>query len=249
MELGGAGAEPPIRMCGALPRRPAIATFLALAAAAVTSPMLAAAAPARPPASAALTGKTIVLDPGHNGGNARAPAMINRLVPIGKARQRKACDTTGTRPTAATRRRPTRGTSPCARGACCEPRRDGRPDARRQPLGRARASTSARGSPTARAPTRRSRSTPTAARPSGYGFHVIEPALIAGLTDDIFGASHRLALDVRERFRRRPASRTPRTSAAPAWTAAATSAACASSDQPAVFIETGNMRSARDARR
>lgn len=37
----------------------------------------------------------VVLDPGHNGGNAAAPAVINRLVPDGRG-QRKPCNTTGT---------------------------------------------------------------------------------------------------------------------------------------------------------
>jgi N-acetylmuramoyl-L-alanine amidase len=38
---------------------------------------------------------TVVVNPGHNGGNANHPATINRLVPAGRG-QRKACDTTGT---------------------------------------------------------------------------------------------------------------------------------------------------------
>jgi N-acetylmuramoyl-L-alanine amidase len=38
---------------------------------------------------------TIVLNPGHNGGNAAHPAAINRKVPVGHGRT-KACDTTGT---------------------------------------------------------------------------------------------------------------------------------------------------------
>lgn len=42
-----------------------------------------------------LTGDTIVLNPGHNGGNAANPAAISRLVPAGFG-QYKACDTTGT---------------------------------------------------------------------------------------------------------------------------------------------------------
>ncbi|XVQ10627.1 N-acetylmuramoyl-L-alanine amidase [Spirillospora sp. CA-255316] len=42
----------------------------------------------------ALRGKVIVIDPGHNGGNAKNPAYINRQVDIGNGR--KACDTTGT---------------------------------------------------------------------------------------------------------------------------------------------------------
>ena len=41
-----------------------------------------------------LRGKVIVIDPGHNGGNAKNPAAINRKVDIGNGR--KECDTTGT---------------------------------------------------------------------------------------------------------------------------------------------------------
>lgn len=48
------------------------------------------------PTSAApvLSGKTIVLDPGHNGGNADHPEQINKPVFIGNGR--KPCNTTGT---------------------------------------------------------------------------------------------------------------------------------------------------------
>jgi N-acetylmuramoyl-L-alanine amidase len=42
-----------------------------------------------------LTGKVVVLDPGHDGGNETHPAEINQLVPQGFG-QYKACDTTGT---------------------------------------------------------------------------------------------------------------------------------------------------------
>ncbi|MGW3962058.1 N-acetylmuramoyl-L-alanine amidase [Amycolatopsis sp. NPDC005003] len=47
---------------------------------------------APPPSSA---GKVVVLDPGHNGGNAAHPAEINRQVPAGRG-QTKPCNTTGT---------------------------------------------------------------------------------------------------------------------------------------------------------
>jgi N-acetylmuramoyl-L-alanine amidase len=40
-------------------------------------------------------GEVVVLDPGHNGGNASHPAQINALVPAGRG-QEKACNTTGT---------------------------------------------------------------------------------------------------------------------------------------------------------
>jgi N-acetylmuramoyl-L-alanine amidase len=51
-----------------------------------------------PPAS--YSGTTVVLNPGHNGGNASHPAEINRQVPAGYG-DYKACDTTGTETNAA----------------------------------------------------------------------------------------------------------------------------------------------------
>ncbi|MEV8591702.1 N-acetylmuramoyl-L-alanine amidase [Streptomyces sp. NPDC052012] len=47
-----------------------------------------------PPASGPLKGKVVVIDPGHNPGNFRHTAEINRQVDIGT--NRKECDTTGT---------------------------------------------------------------------------------------------------------------------------------------------------------
>jgi N-acetylmuramoyl-L-alanine amidase len=44
--------------------------------------------------AASLDGKVIVIDPGHNGGNAAHPSEINKQVKIGNGS--KACDTTGT---------------------------------------------------------------------------------------------------------------------------------------------------------
>lgn len=45
--------------------------------------------------SGPLAGRTVVLDPGHNGGNATHPQIINQLVPAGRSRV-KPCNTTGT---------------------------------------------------------------------------------------------------------------------------------------------------------
>ena len=42
-----------------------------------------------------MSGKTVVLDPGHNGGNVNAPSVINQLVAAGRGRM-KPCNTTGT---------------------------------------------------------------------------------------------------------------------------------------------------------
>src|SRR5256885_1323076 len=55
--------------------------------------------PAPPPPSGpldlkAVSGKTIVIDAGHNGGNGAHPEIINQPVPMGTGT--KACDTTGT---------------------------------------------------------------------------------------------------------------------------------------------------------
>ena len=47
-----------------------------------------------PTVGSSVAGKVIVLDPGHNGGNASHPAQINKQVSVGNGR--KACDTVGT---------------------------------------------------------------------------------------------------------------------------------------------------------
>ncbi|WP_084609327.1 N-acetylmuramoyl-L-alanine amidase [Thermocrispum agreste] len=66
-----------------------------------TRPVPPSAAPTQPPNSASATATTqakkavVVLDPGHNGGNAAAPEEINRHVPAGRGRT-KPCNTTGT---------------------------------------------------------------------------------------------------------------------------------------------------------
>ena len=67
------------------------------------SPAPATTAGARPPASqpadpglaaTALAGRTIGIDPGHNGGNAADPSFINSI--IWNGRENETCDTTGT---------------------------------------------------------------------------------------------------------------------------------------------------------
>jgi N-acetylmuramoyl-L-alanine amidase len=51
------------------------------------------AEPAPPEVAKPLAGKTVAIDPGHNGGNGAHPSEINRQVDIGNGR--KACDTAG----------------------------------------------------------------------------------------------------------------------------------------------------------
>lgn len=220
------------------------ARHLALLASAIVLALPATAAVGAGP----LDGKTVVLDPGHNGGNARAPGTINRRVPIGQGKT-KACNTTGTATaggyseaaytwdvalrarrvlrhlgaTVVLTRADNRSVGPCI-------------DERARIANRAGAgatvSIHADG-----------------AAPGGHGFHVIEPALIRGLTDDIFAASHRLALDLRAAFHA--------TTGIPAANYVGSNGLARRgdlgglrlADVPAVFIETGNMRNPADARR
>jgi N-acetylmuramoyl-L-alanine amidase len=58
--------------------------------------LAASGGPARlsPTALGVLHGKVVVIDPGHNGGNAAAPSIINQL--IWNGRETETCDTTGT---------------------------------------------------------------------------------------------------------------------------------------------------------
>ena len=204
---------------------------------------------ATPAAHAApLSGTTIAVNPGHNGGNARNPGAINRLVPIGQG-VRKACDTTGTATTSglteaafnwdvAVRlrrvlrnrgatvvmtRSSNRGVGPCI-------------DERARIANRARAaavvSIHADG-----------------AAPSARGFHVIEPSKIPGLTDDIFSSSHRLAISLRGAFRAGTGEPYSTYLGRNGIDRRGDLGGLRLSDVPSVFIETGNMKNTADARR
>jgi N-acetylmuramoyl-L-alanine amidase len=207
--------------------------------------LLAAAGGAEASPADPLRGRTIVLDPGHNGGNARHADEINRLVDAGTLR--KPCDTTGTQTArgyteaaytfdlalrlarilrrsgarVVLTRRANTGWGPCI----TERARIGN---------RARAdaalSLHADGGP-----------------PAGRGFHVIYPPSIRGLTDDIAVPSRRLALDVRAAFR--AGTRVPYATYVGRRGLAVRSdlGGLNLSDVPKVFVETGNMRNARDA--
>jgi N-acetylmuramoyl-L-alanine amidase len=152
-------------------------------------------APSTTTAAGALAGKTIALDPGHNGGNGSHPAEINRLVDA--VTLRKPCDTAG----AATAhgyaesaftfdvaqrlarlleqagahvvltRTDDKGVGPCITE---------RAAIGNQARADAGVSIHADGGPA-----------------GGRGFHVIEPALVKGHTEPILAASHRLAVALR----------------------------------------------------
>jgi N-acetylmuramoyl-L-alanine amidase len=193
-----------------------------------------------------LTGRTVVLDPGHNGGNAAHPEVINRPVAIGGGRS-KACNTTGT--ATASGYTEARFTLTVARVAARRLRRDGAEvvltrrdnrgvgpciDRRARIGNRARAdavvSIHADGGP-----------------PGGRGFHVIRPSWIDGLTDDIHDESLRLGRALRAAYGARTGLPRATYLGGNGLVARADLGGLRLSNVPAVFVETANMRNATDA--
>lgn len=199
------------------------------------------------PAGKGLAGRVIVIDPGHNGGNASHPEIINRKVNV--VNGRKPCNTTGTATddgypehafnwdvanrlakilrsegarVVLTRHNDT-GVGPCV-------------DERARIGDRAHADAvlaiHGDGAPA-----------------SGHGFHIIEPALLPGHNDGVVPAARRLGLAMRAAFHRG--------TGIPYSTYLGKNGLDVRSDLgglnvstvPAVFIECGNMRNAGDAAR
>ena len=209
---------------------------------AVVLALLAAAGPGD------LGGRTVVLDPGHNGRNGAHPEIINRQVAIGGGRY-KACNTTGT--ATASGYTEARYTLGVARSAARILRRDGaevvltRRDNRgvgpcinrRARIGnRAHAdavvSIHADGGPA-----------------GGRGFHVIRPTRIEGLTDDIYAESRRLGRVMRAAYEARTGLPRATYLGGNGLVARGDLGGLRLSDVPKVFVETANMRSATDARK
>jgi N-acetylmuramoyl-L-alanine amidase len=195
----------------------------------------------RPP----LVGRVVVIDPGHNGGNAAHTAEINQLVDA--VTEKKPCDTTGTATSdgytesaynfdvaqrlagalraqgaevALTRQTDT-GWGPCITERAAIANRAGAAVA---------ISIHADGGP-----------------PAGRGFHVIEPALIAGYTDAIVGPSQRLGLDVRRRFQAATGMPFATYIGSQGLDTRSDLGGLNLSKVPKIFIETGNMANSIDA--
>ncbi len=190
-------------------------------------------------------GRTVVLDPGHNGGNAAHPGDINRQVPAGHG-QRKPCNTTGTATDAGypehaftwdvagrvrtllardgvrvvLTRHNDRGVGPCVD--------------RRAAIGnraRAAAVVSIHGDGAV----------------SGHGFQVIEAAGDpAGRR--VAAASRRLAVDVHDRLRADSGLTTATYIGRDGYSLRSDLAGLNLSDRPSILVECGNMRDAGDAR-
>jgi N-acetylmuramoyl-L-alanine amidase len=195
-----------------------------------------------------LAGQTVVLDPGHNGGNASHPKRINRQVDIGQG-MRKACDTTGT--ATASGYAESAYTLTVARESARILRRHGakvvltRDDdagvgpciTRRARIGNreqadAAVSIHADGGPS-----------------GGRGFHVIRPTRIDGLTDDIVRPSRRLGRALRAAYEERTGLPRATYLGGAGLVARGDLGGLRLSDVPKVFIETANMRNAADARK
>ncbi|MGE5287764.1 MAG: N-acetylmuramoyl-L-alanine amidase [Micromonosporaceae bacterium] len=192
-----------------------------------------------------LAGDVVVIDPGHNGGNAAHPEIINQLVNV--ITERKACDTAGTETDAgypehafsfdvATRlaallrkkgakvvltRSTDTGVGPCV--------------TQRAAIGnRVHAdvaiSIHADGGP-----------------PGGSGFEVIEPGLVPGYTDKIVAPSRRLGLDVRDAYHSIAGEPYSDYIGVRGLDVRTDLGGLNLSRVPKVFIECANMRNSRDA--
>ena len=193
----------------------------------------------------AVSGKTIVIDPGHNGGNGAHPEIINKPVPMGTGT--KACDTTGTQTNsgyqeaaftfdvanrlaallnAAGAKVIMTRTDNTGVGPCVDKRAAIGNDAH------AAVAVSIHGD---------------GAPPGGHGFHVMEPAKVGAPSDAIIAPSHQLALKVRDSYRAG--------TGIPPSTYIGTNGINTRSDMaglnlstvPKVLVECGNMRNAGDA--
>jgi N-acetylmuramoyl-L-alanine amidase len=190
------------------------------------------------------TGKTIVLDPGHNGGNGAHPSDINRKVDI--VNGRKECDTTGTESASGysehaytwdvsnrlkrilqargakvvlTRNNDT-GVGPCI---------NERAAIGNQAKADVALSVHADGAPK-----------------NSHGFHIIEPAPIKGHTDKIVKDSSRLALALRAAYLRGTGISYSNYIGKDALDVRGDLGGLNLSTVPKVFIETGNMANPGD---
>jgi N-acetylmuramoyl-L-alanine amidase len=209
-------------------------------------PKPAGAAPAGGPLDLhAVSGMTILVDPGHNGGNWAHPEIINQLVPMGTGS--KPCDTTGTQTNggyqeaaftfdvavrleallrAAGARVVTTRDSNTGVGPCVDKRAAIGNDAH------ANVAISIHGD---------------GAPSTGHGFHVMEPAMVGAPSNAIVGTSHVLALRVRDNYRSRTGIPTSSYIGTNGINTRGDMAGLNLSVVPKVLIECGNMRNAGDA--
>lgn len=213
---------------------------------AATAVALALAATAGAAAPGPLDGKTVVVDPGHNPGNRANATRIARTVDAGTLR--KACDTVGAQ----------------TAGGYPEWRHNLRVARRLARILRARGATVVlthdRGKPrwgpciTKRAgiANRLGADVSVSIHADGHlgpgrGFHVIHPARVLGLTDDISAASLALARDIRREFRRATGLPLSDYAGSRGLHRRRDIGGLNLSDVPKVLLEAGNLRNSKDA--
>ncbi|CAL9511678.1 hypothetical protein SUDANB121_03671 [Nocardiopsis dassonvillei] len=189
--------------------------------------------------------RVVVIDPGHNGGNASAATEINQMVPAGP--QEKACDTVGAETdtgypehlfnwelsllvkerleadgaTVILTREDDEGVGPCI---------DERAEIGNEAQADAALSIHADGGPA-----------------SGRGFHVIVPGEVEGYTEDIVEPSRELAEDLRREYREGTDIPYADYLAQDGLDERTDLGGLNMSTVPKVFLEAGNMRNAEDA--
>lgn len=200
--------------------------------------------------SAPLAGRTIVVDPGHQLGNANFPAKINRMVPAGGFE--KPCNTTGTA---------TDGGYPeatftwqvarllrrrlVALGATVLMTRHSNREDRWGPCVDVRGRDGNR----VHADLKISIHGDGSYAAGAHGFHVIAPTDRRPWTHDIYRPSRRLALLTRASLRQLGLSVADYVAGGDGLDFRSDLATINLSDMPTVMVELGNMRSPRDARR
>jgi N-acetylmuramoyl-L-alanine amidase len=194
---------------------------------------------------AAVAGKVIVIDPGHNDGNFAHPEIINQQVPMGTGT--KACDTTGTETNsgyheAAFTFDVSTRLAALLRGAGAKVIMTRTDNSSVGPCVNVRAaigndnhaavaiSVHADGAPA-----------------SGHGFHVMEPAKVGAPSDAIISQSHQLALLVRDNYRARTGIPASNYIGKDGINTRSDMAGLNLSTVPKVLLECGNMRNAGDA--
>ncbi|MFE1167434.1 N-acetylmuramoyl-L-alanine amidase [Nocardiopsis sp. NPDC058789] len=200
---------------------------------------------APPPGEGPLGDRVVVIDPGHNGGNADAPSEINALVPAGPGE--KACDTVGAESvngypehefnwelsllvrerleadgaTVVLTREDNEGVGPCV---------DERAEIGNENEADVALSIHADGGPG-----------------SGRGFHVITPGEVSGFTEEIVEPSALLAEDLRREYLEGSDIPYADYLAEDGLDERTDLGGLNMSTVPKVFLEAGNMRNAEDA--
>lgn len=217
-------------------------SFIGLLLAILAAAGVLAEATTKPPP---LKGRTIAIDPGHNGRNSEHPSEINRLVDAGGFR--KACNTTGTNSNDGTlteselnfdvakrlRKRLEKSgakvvmtrTNDEGVGPCVDERARIGNEAGADLV----VSIHADGN-----------------EPGETGFHVIHPGVVSGYTEPIVKSSRRLAIDLRDALDDNGIGRSTYIGDGSGLNRRVDLGGLNLSEVPAAMIEMGNMRNARD---